>query len=71
MGRRRTGPKPPEVVIDGAHHDQFVIGTNALTAEDAFTEVPYNKRICLFKTGIMGHGIKTYETHAQFGCDLP
>jgi hypothetical protein len=71
MGGGWAGFKSPEVVIDGANDNQLVVGTNTLAAKYAFTQVPDYKRICLLKTHIMGYGIKTDETHAQFRCDLP
>jgi len=67
----RKGFKSPEIVIDGANHDQFMVGANTLAAEDTLTEVPDNERICLFQTGIMGHGVKPYLAHTQFGGNLP
>ena len=52
----RPGPKTPVVVIYGANDNQFMVGPDALTAKNALTEIPYNKRICLLETGVMGMG---------------
>jgi len=71
MHCRRKGFKPPEIVIDGANHNEFMVGTNTLAAKDTLAEVPDNERICLFQAGIMGHGIKPYLPNTQFGGNLP
>jgi hypothetical protein len=66
----RKGFESPEIVIDSANHDQFMVGTNTLAAKDALTEVPDNERICLLQAGIMGHGIKPYLAYTQSGGNL-
>jgi hypothetical protein len=66
-----TGFKPPEIIINGANHDQLMVGTNTLAAKNTLTEVPDNKRIRLLQTGIMGHRIKPYLADTQFGGNLP
>jgi hypothetical protein len=66
----RKGFESPEIVIDSANHNQFMVGTNTLAAKDTLTEVPDNERICLLQAGIMGHGIKPYLAYTQSGGNL-
>jgi hypothetical protein len=65
------GFKSPEIIIDGSHDDQIMVGANTLAANDTLTEVPDNERICLLQTGIMGHRIKPYLAYPKFSGDLP
>jgi len=67
---RRKGFESPEIVIDGANDNQFMVGTNTLAAKDTLAEVPDNERICLLQTSIMGHGIELYPAYTQFGGNL-
>jgi hypothetical protein len=59
------------IVINGANHDQFMIGSNTLTAKNTFTQVSNDEWICLLQTGIMGHGIKVYLADSQLSSNLP
>jgi hypothetical protein len=46
-----------------------MVGTDTFATKDTLTEVPYNERICLLKTRIMGHRVKIYKPNSQIGCD--
>jgi hypothetical protein len=59
------------VVINGPHDHQFVISPDALSAQDAFAEIPDQKRVGLFQGFVMGHGIKTGFTDAQGSGNVP
>jgi hypothetical protein len=48
-----------------------MISSNTLSAKDTFTEVPDNKRVCLFQTSIVRHGIKVGFADTQFSGNLP
>lgn len=66
----RTGLESSEVVINGAYDDEFMVRTNTLSAEDAFTQIPDDERVGLLEPGIMGHGIEVYLPKAQFSGHL-
>jgi hypothetical protein len=71
MGRGGTGSKAAQVVIYGAHYDEFLIRPNASAAKDTLAQVPDDKRIGLFKISIIGHGIKPCDPNTQIRGDLP
>jgi hypothetical protein len=66
-----TGFESPEVVIDGAHGNQIMVGPYTFAAEDTLAEIPYNKGVGLLQARIMGHGVEIYGAHTQVGGDLP
>jgi hypothetical protein len=71
MGGGGTGLKAAQIVINGAHYDEFVICPNASAANDALAQIPDDKRIGLLKTSIKGHGIESCNPDTQIRGDLP
>ena len=65
MNGRRTGRKASQIIIDGTHCDEFMVGTNAFSAQDAFAQIPDNKRIRLLQRFVIGHRIKFSYAHAH------
>ena len=55
------------IVINGTGDHQFMIRADTFPAENAFTEIPYNKRIDLFIGGKIRHGIEAGIADTQ-GC---
>jgi hypothetical protein len=68
---RGSGFKPPETVIDGPNHNQFMVCPDTLAAKDTLTEVSDNERISCLQPGIMRHWIKFYLANTQFSGNLP
>jgi hypothetical protein len=60
MDCRWAGFKTPEIIINGANHNQLMVDPDALATKDTLVEVPDNERICFLQTGIVGRGIKVY-----------
>ena len=63
----RPGSKASQIRIDGADDNQFVIGADAFSAQDAFTQISNNKRIGLFQGLVVGHWIQIRFTYAHLG----
>jgi len=59
------------IVINCTDNNEFLVGTYTFPAHDTFGEVPDDKGICLFETGVMGHGIELSLPHSQFSSNLP
>jgi hypothetical protein len=58
------------VEVDRPHHDQFMIGSNALAAKNAFAEVPNDEGIGCLNACVVGHRVKVVQAHTQFGGDF-
>jgi hypothetical protein len=55
------------MIVNGTHHDQFMVRPDALSAKNTLAEIPDNKRIGLLQSCIPGHGIEARLSDAQPG----
>ena len=69
MNGRRAGRKASLVVIDGTNPNEFMVCPNAFSAQDAFAQIPDNKRISLLQGFVIGHRIKIRFANAHLSGD--
>jgi hypothetical protein len=61
----RPGPETAQIIIDGADCHQFVIGPDALAAQNALAQIPDDEWICLFKGLEIVHAVKVRLTDPE------
>ena len=71
MNGCRSRFKSPIIIIDCADDNQFMVCPDTLAAQDAFAQIPYNKRVCLFKGTHIGHCIQVGFADTQVSRYLP
>jgi hypothetical protein len=69
MNRSRAGRKSPQVVIDGTHCNEFMVCPDAFSAQNAFAQIPDNKRVGLLQGFVIGHRIKIRFANSHLSGD--